>query len=407
MCDNTPLSTADLAGYLQATHAELYPAEAALCTYALHGARIGRIQSMKAAGGTSAQLRLMNLPGGAPAPLVAHPHTFVGVSAGDDAVMNKVSGHTQSSGRISYDSSQLADEISLLRAANDVSVLPMDTVHRFVRDGTGDNDAVSVVRDEHNQFQVVKNRLEPLPVQTRVITTATRSTASKPRRDPKPVLKSAPAIAAAGKFRATANAAVARAVGLPSEVTHSGSTSVVVGSSELDTGSPDDNGAAVPTGNATAGAVLAPTPSVAAAPTAGRVVPPRSPVRAVLPVLPAFSTPVSPALRRSKSTAHILSHTGTQPSMRSTHRLCEDCQLKSANYGVAASNFVRRWCGKCGRKHGATKPPGKAGHTPPEPPRRTGTLVDAFARAKKAKQSDPDSDQPSGQAAGAAIRSTE
>ena len=107
MHDSTPLSTADLAGYLQAAHAELYPAEAALCTYALHGARIGRIQSMKAAGGTSAQLRLMNLPGGAPAPHVAHPHTFVGVSAGDDAVMNKVSGHTQSACRMAYDSSRL------------------------------------------------------------------------------------------------------------------------------------------------------------------------------------------------------------------------------------------------------------------------------------------------------------
>jgi hypothetical protein len=362
--DSTPLSSADIAGYLQAAHAELYPAEAAKCTYALHGARIGRIQSMKAARGSSSQLRLMNLPGGAPTRAIEAQYGSVSsVSAHDEDIMIKVSGHTKSAGLSAYDTSQLADEIALLHAANTVEVLPMDTVHRFARDGSGGDEAVSVVRDSNNRLQVVKQSVAPLPRQIRVFTAGTRTTAVQRPVAVKRVFKSSQAKSAAAKFRTIVSAA-RRSELSPTQVTKD---------------------AAVETNVANNSSSVSSCVNVAA-----ELTPPTAPVspqRISLPVLPSFQGPASPKLHRAqhatvKTASRAIRYRGVP-----VRRLCEDCQAKSANYGISADGFVKRWCSACGKKHGAKKPPTKSatggqGNIDTAPAQ---TIAAAFAKVRKAE----------------------
>jgi hypothetical protein len=332
--DSTPLSAADLAGYLQAAHAELYPTEAAACTYALHGARIGRIQSLKAAGGTSAQLRLMNLPGGPPtATTLPRQSGFVAASASDEDTMNKISGHTQSAGRTGYDSSMLADEIALRLAANSVDVLPMDTVHRFVRDGSGDNDAVAVVRNRDNQLQVVKTRMSPLPAQQRVFTAGARSTASRAKAAPRPILQSSQAKAVARKFSTTTIAASVSAASDSGRVTSNDSTNTSPASAL---------GNLVATASSARVSVVDPAL-------------PASPVRTTLPEMPTLPDPACRLSVDGSRQSRLRATLAPRLKSGAILRPCEDCRSKSADYGVAADGFHRRWCGGCARLHGATR----------------------------------------------------
>ena len=109
--------------------------EAAKYTFALHSARIGRIQSMKATGGSASQLKLMNLSSEhGTHPRFTHAAGVHQPSPQDEETMNKVSGHTRTSGRLAYDVSQLVDEIAIMTGANSVEVLPMDTIHTFHRE---------------------------------------------------------------------------------------------------------------------------------------------------------------------------------------------------------------------------------------------------------------------------------
>ena len=85
-----------------------------------------------------------------------------------------------------------------------------------------------------------------------------------------------------------------------------------------------------------------------------------------------------------------------QASRTSTHsggttKQCETCQQVSANYGVAADAFRKRWCGSCAKSHGAVNP-GRArraqvtgAHMAEEP---SYTIVAAFAAAHRSVQAD-------------------
>jgi hypothetical protein len=59
----------------------------------------------------------------------------------------------------------------------------------------------------------------------------------------------------------------------------------------------------------------------------------------------------SPGSRQARAQA---SRTSTHSS--STTKQCETCQQVSANYGVAADAFRKRWCGSCAKSHGAVNP---------------------------------------------------
>jgi hypothetical protein len=341
MVDSTPLSTDIVAGYLQAAHAELYPEEAAKYTFALHGARHGRIQSMKVAGGSSGQLKLMNLPGGvSQGPMLQQGGTQAptSISAHAEAVMNKVSGHTKSAGRANYDVSQLVDEIALLTAANSVEVLPMDTVHKFVRDGSGNNDAVSVVRTREGHIRVVKQRLSLLPTQTRTLSAGKSGRSVVMTPAVAPVLKTTQAKEAAKKFAAT--------TGPAHTVT---GTQKIWQSTKATTVNPG-----IVTQMRKAGQ-LQQTGSTSRAPTVrdnaleGPPLPKRPVWGGVTATQPSPQI-TTPGVSKVTGGAH------REKARIPSGRLCEDCREKTANYGLATQQFRRRWCQQCGAQHGAGQP---------------------------------------------------
>jgi hypothetical protein len=342
-----------VAGYLQAAHAELYPDEAAKYTFALHSARIGRIQSMKAAGGSASQLKLMNLSSElGKQPRFTQATGVYQQSPQDEEIMNKVSGHTRTSGRLAYDVSQLIDEIAIMTGANSVEVLPMDTVHTFRRDGCGGNEVVSVRRNEAGGIEVIKVLDDTMPEQTRVFEAGGRSTAVAPAQRQKPLLKSAQAKAAAKKFAATASS-----VKLPS--------------------------------TAAIGVVLSGTKQA------------DSPVTSFDDAIDSWSTGdissglQSLAVQDQRSTARLPARVGGDnvapplPSRSSktvglTGKVCEDCHCKSANYGLKHENYKRRWCKSCGVAHGAsTRLLDQATGVTTQATTATYGIAQAFARGKK------------------------
>ena len=62
-----------------------------------------------------------------------------------------------------YDSNMLVDEINLLKAANEAKFTDLNTAHEFTRDGSGNNPAVSVVRQDDGSVVVITNKLSALP----------------------------------------------------------------------------------------------------------------------------------------------------------------------------------------------------------------------------------------------------
>jgi hypothetical protein len=329
MVDSTPLSTDVVAGYLQAAHAELYPEEAAKYTFALHGARHGRIQSMKVAGGSSGQLKLMNLPGGVSQGSMSQrgvTQAPTSMSTHTEAVMNKVSGHTKSAGRENYDVSQLVDEIALLTAANSVEVLPMDTVHKFVRDGSGNNDAVSVVRTREGHIRVVKQHLSPLPTQTRALSTEKVGRSVMMTPAVVPVLKTMQAKAAAKKFAETTGPA--RTVTgtrniWQSTTANTASLGIVTQMRKAGQLQTIGNTSRVPT---------VPDKALEGPPL------PKRPVRGEVTAAQPSPKVVIPRARKTTVVA------STATAKIPVGRLCEDCSDKSANYGLATQQFRRRWC---------------------------------------------------------------
>ena len=61
----------------------------------------------------------------------------------------------------------------------------------------------------------------------------------------------------------------------------------------------------------------------------------------------------SPA-KRSTGTAKPTN----KPACRGTkaRKMCETCEQKSANFGVAATGYRKQWCGPCGKLRGAVNP---------------------------------------------------
>ena len=162
MVDSTPLDTTRVGKAMHVLFTALFPEKAAKYQYQAHNSRIGRIRAMAAAAGSSGtQLKKMNLP----AQASNQSTSFKPVSAEMEELMNRVSGHTANAGRDMYDSSMLVDEINLLKAANEAKFTDLNTAHEFTRDGSGNNPAVSVVRQDDGSVVVITNKLSALPVQ--------------------------------------------------------------------------------------------------------------------------------------------------------------------------------------------------------------------------------------------------
>ena len=293
MVDSTPLDTARVGKVMHVLFTALFPEKAAKFQYHAHNSRIGRIRAMAAAaGGSGTQMRKMNLPTQASNASSA----FRPVTAEMEELMNRISGHTANAGRDMYDTSQLVDEINLMKAANESKFTDLNTSHEFSRDGSGDNPAVSVVRKEEGVVAVIKNKLSALPKQR--------------LREP---VGSARAVHRYNSERE----ALARPV-----------TSVAGSASDKVT----------PESARTKRLFERPHPPTAAAAdrieTSVEASPPRNKPRQA-----AASSPRRKWLVESRRTV-----SGKQ---------CETCYDKTANYGVASNMFRKQWCKACGLVHGA------------------------------------------------------
>jgi hypothetical protein len=78
----------------------------------------------------------------------------------------------------------------------------------------------------------------------------------------------------------------------------------------------------------------------------------------------ALAPPFSPPRRAKKldqtaspSSRHVQQHaTHAGGSNAAPSKMCEQCHSVSANYGIAAEGFRKRWCGGCAKRYGAANP---------------------------------------------------
>jgi hypothetical protein len=245
------------------------------------------------------------------------------VSVEMEDLMNKVSGHTANAGRDMYDTSNLVDEINLMKAANEAKFTDLNMAHEFSRDGSGNNPSVSVIRRDNN-IVVVTNKLSPL----------------QPQRKRVPV----------GSARARHNYNFERdAMNVPlapssgSVTKHTAQTSAVE-NEPAERQHVTEESVHKQVNNSTAKAT-------SARHTLKRQQPSTPKSKAVNNMLTEASPP------RSKKWLATTTSPRRNWIVEVTHRnatckQCETCGHKTANFGVAANLFRKQWCKACGLTHG-------------------------------------------------------
>ena len=326
MHDSTPLNTSRVASYMNALYTELFPEKASHSVHAAHNTRIGRIQAMSAAAkGSSAQMQLMNLP-----TMLRGRQQFTPASGEVEELMNKISGHTTTAGRLGYDSCMLVDVYNLMKASNDVSFTDSATAFEFTRDGSGGNPAVSLVLDADGDLKVEVVDMSPLPPQRtrRRVGKDSRSdttTARKPAAMPK-ASSATRRIQALGAPRGYVRRSeqVVATTDPPSPQREAGDTQLQQ-------------------------KLLLLSPRKPAAKRSGNMLQTNTSVTEHKLAL------LSP--RKSPAKRSALARAQWQPKKSASGgKLCETCQLKTANFGLANNSYRKQWCGPCGKLKGAVNP---------------------------------------------------